>query len=370
MRIAITVASLAPAYGGPSAKALSLAAALRAHGHQVAVLGCDGADTPGATTLGSMRSFHGTPIPRQVRPLVRAVRQSDVLHVLGVRDPVGTLAALTARVHRVPYLVEPAGMLERRLRSLRVKRAFDSVLGDRLVAASTLVVATSAAERREIASAGVEAGRIRLRFNGIHLAGLFPLPERGALRARLGLADDVPLLLSVGRIAAIKGLEHVAEAVATLPGLHWLVAGPDEGDGTLSSLRLAIRRLGIADRVVLVTEGLWGREKAEALADADAFCMASENESFGSAAAEAACAGLPVAIADRCGVIECLEPAARRTFPYGDVDAMAAAIAWAVGDPAARAAAVTAAERIRSHLDWDAVVQQQLDMYEEACSGT
>lgn len=366
MRLVITVASLAPEYGGPSAKALNLAAALRSLGHDVSVLGCGGEGIADATGLGDIGRFHGTPLPRHIGPLVRAIRGSDVVHILGFRDPVGTAAALLARRYGKPYLVEPAGMLQPRLRSFRLKRGFDAIVGDPVARGARFVIATSGAEAKEIAAAGVDSSRIRVRFNGVHLDGLFPLPDRGALRGRLGIPVEVPLLLTVGRIAAIKGLQHVAEAMARMPWAHWLVAGPDEGDGTLEAMRGIVADHDVADRVTIVVGGLWGRAKAEALADADAFCMASENESFGSAAAEAACAGLPLAISATCGVLDCLDPAALRTFDYGDIAGIASAVTWALQDRGAGPAAAGAADRLRQALDWHGVVEQQVAIYEQA----
>ncbi len=365
MRVVITVASLAPEYGGPSAKALNLASALLEFGHDVSVFG-GGQGQVGGTGLGSIGRFHGTPIPRHLAPALRAVRACDVLHVLGVRDPVGTTAALAARMCRVPYVVEPAGMLQPRLRSFLVKRAYDLVAGNRVIRGATIVVATSAPEGRELAAAGVDSSRICLRYNGVDLSSLFPLPVRGSLRGRLGIPAEAPLLLTVGRIAAIKGLEHIAEAIARVPDAYWVVAGPDEEDGTLALLRRTIRALDLNDRVTILTEGLWGGAKAEALADADAFCMASANESFGTAAAEAACAGLPLAIAEHCGVLDCLEPTALRTFRYGDIDGITAAVTWALHDPDGRRAGAEAARSIRDRLDWMAVVRQQVAIYNAA----
>lgn len=368
MRIVITVASLAPEYGGPSAKAMHLAAALRTRGHDVSALGCTGGNVAEAVGLGSVGRFHGTPVPRHVAPLVSAVRRADVVHILGIRDPVGTLAAAVSRTSGVPYLIEPAGMLQRRLRSFRLKWAFDALVGHPLTRGARFVIATSRAEAREIEEAGVPPGRIRLRYNGVDLESVFPLPDRGAFRGRLGLPADAPLLLTVGRIAAIKGLLHVAEVMARLPWAHWVVAGPDEGDGTLEALRTVVHQLGVTERVTIATDGLWGRAKAEALADADAFCVASENESFGSAAAEAACAGLPLAITASAGVLDCLDLHALRTFRYGDLDGITSAVSWALRDPAARAAAAAAAGRVRGDLDWQAVVEQQVAIYEQAAT--
>ena len=50
--------------------------------------------------------------------------------------------------------------------------------------------------------------------------------------------------------------------------------------------------------------------------DADAFVLASEHENFGMVAAEAAAAGVPSVITDRCGVAELLRDRGALVVPY------------------------------------------------------
>ena len=51
------------------------------------------------------------------------VAGADMVHVLGYRDPVGTMAASGAFQAGVPDVLEPCGMTRRRIRSMAVKRA-------------------------------------------------------------------------------------------------------------------------------------------------------------------------------------------------------------------------------------------------------
>ena len=95
VRVLITVPSLDRSFGGPAVKVGQLASALRGFGLDVRVVGCgSGQDALGLPIL---FRYHGTPVPRSVRPLARLVHHADIVHILGFRDPLGTAAALTAR---------------------------------------------------------------------------------------------------------------------------------------------------------------------------------------------------------------------------------------------------------------------------------
>ena len=357
MRIVISVPSLEKEFGGPSSKALRLGRALAELGHEVRVAGCGTA--PDGLGLPALGRFHGTPIPRTTRPLTRAVRGADVVHIIGLRDPVGLAAAFTARRMGIPLVVEPVGMHRRHLRSLHLKTAYDSLLGDRVMGWGGQIIATSEAERATLVAEGIAPMRLSLRANGIDVDDLLPLPARGAFRSRLGIAPDAPLALVLARIYALKGLEYFADAIGRIPGAFGVVAGPDEGDGTLERL------LGMP-HLKVIPGGIWGKEKAQALADADCVALPSESESFGSAAAEAACVGIPVVVTRTAGISEWLERDSAGVIEYGDVEALAFALADGMRSQARHIAAQAAAPRLRGTLDWSNLARQQVEIYRGA----
>lgn len=361
--ILITVPSLSREFGGPVVKARSLAAALRLMGYLVTVVGVGAA--PGCQGLPQLVRFHGTPVPARLNPLARLIRDVGVVHILGYRDPVGTAAALMAHRARLPYLLEPSGMHRRRLRSLGLKAVFDRLVGDRVVANAAVIVATSKLEARELEEDGVPAERSRLRPNGIEMEGLLPLPIRGALRRKLNFPSDTPVVLSLGRITAKKGLIDFARALARLSGICGIVAGPDDGDGTLGRLLSERTNLNLTERLAVLPEGLWGSDKAQAFADADAFCLPSATENFGNAALEAAAVGLPVVISDACGAADWLEPLGTRVVPYADVGLLAQALRDVLENATVRQASEAAALRIRESLSWSAVATRQSQIYGE-----
>ena len=312
-----------------------------------------------------MTTVHGTPIPRSLARVRSAAARADVVHVLGYRDPVGTTAALAAARAGVPYLIEPCGMHRPRGRSIRAKRAFEVMLGRRILGRAAMLVATSKLERHELTDDGVPSFRVRVRPNGISMPT--EMPRRGHLRARLDIPIDAPLVLAVGRIAHGKGLGELVKAVSGHPFVHLMIAGPDAGDGALEELLPLSPDL--EGRVHIDPIGLWGDDKFEALADADCVVQASLTESFGNAAAEAAAAGIPVVVSDACGVAEILETPPHRVVPTGNVTELASALVEVLeGD--ARNAAVAAAPGLRARLDWTELARLQLDLYHEAITGS
>jgi glycosyltransferase involved in cell wall biosynthesis len=369
VRIVLTVPSLAREFGGPVSKINELAAGLRSRGHQAEVIGCGVGRA--ATGLPVLARYHSNQVPRTLTPLRAAVAQADIVHVMGLREPVSVAAALTARRSRVPYVIEPVGTHRRRVRSHRLKRAFDATTGKAILGDARAIIATSRMEAGELIEDGIAPTNIRIRSNGICLDNVLPLPQRGELRAALHIPLEVPLVLFLGRIAAKKQLLHLVHALDQLSGVWALIAGPDYHDGTLQAIESLRERLGLEDRLRIVPQGLWDERKAQALADADCFCLPSESENFGTAALEAAGAGLPVVLSDRCGGGEHLGPQASDVFDYGDVGGLALALREVLVEGSrATAAAQAAAPALRQSLDWATLAADQEHIYESVLQGS
>ena len=116
------------------------------------------------------------------------------------------------------------------------------------------------------------------------------------------LTDAAPplVVVSVGRLAAVKNYETALAAVAHLRDLdieyRIIGAGPEE-----ASLRKLARELGVEKRVRFM--GVQPHV-ASLLAEAHVFLLPSRYEGFGLAVAEAMAAGLPVVVSDVPGVRE------------------------------------------------------------------
>jgi glycosyltransferase involved in cell wall biosynthesis len=353
----------ASAFGGPVVVARELTTRLAARGHTVEVL------TTSLTAVdrrGSLRSrvddhdgvrVHYLATPARYRwmgitpslPVELArVGQPDVVHVFGFRDPVTTATAAWARMRGLPYVFEPLGMFRPRLRKVALKRVLDATLYRGVASGAALVACSSRLEAADVAASGLPAGRIHVRGNG------FPAPYEvpPADRAALGIPDGAPAILYVGRIAAGKGIEHLLAALHELPEAHLVLVGPDDRHG--------IGELLTGDRVHVI-----GPTDGPPLALyrlADVFCLPSAGDSFGLVAAEAAAAGTPVVVTDRCGVADAFEPGEALVVP-DERPAILDAIRSVLADPLLRrrlSAGGLAAARRQS---WESVTDRQEELY-------
>jgi glycosyltransferase involved in cell wall biosynthesis len=361
MDIVLTVPSLDRAFGGPTRKARDLAAALRSQGHRVILVGVGAAAGDGEVGLPRISGFRGTPIPWRLDRVAAAAATARVVHILGYRDPVGTTAALAARRAGVPYVLEPAGMLRPRLRSVPLKRAHDATIGRFVVGGATKVVATSTQERDECLAWGCTEGQVAVRPNGV----LVPttLPPAGALRGRWDIPGAAPLVLALGRLTAKKGLVTLVESVAEIPGAHLVIAGPDGGDGTLRNVQAVRGRLGLADRVHVEPRGLWDDERTAAFVDADVVCLPSLHENFGAVPLEAAACGVPSVLSPQVGAVEWLGDGclvAKDLTPDGVRTALCALL----HDPERRRRLGRAARAAAESLTWRTVAARQAALYE------
>ena len=280
----------------------------------------------------------------------------DVVHVFGFRDPVTTVVAAWARLRRIPYVFEPLGMFRPRLRKVALKRALDATLYRSVAHGAAAVVVSSSLERDDVVAGGVRPERVRVRGNGFPLP---PMGNGGRPRAGLGIAEDAPLVLYVGRIAVGKGIELLLDAIASLPAAHLVLAGPDDRHGATERVHRAQEEPGTRGRVHLLGEI---EEPFDLYRAADVFCLPSAGESFGMAAAEAAASGTPVVVTDRCGVAEFFRPGEALVIPY-DGAAVTAALRSVLEEPGLRdslaAGGLVAAQRT----SWRRVTDLQEEIY-------
>jgi D-inositol-3-phosphate glycosyltransferase len=178
----------------------------------------------------------------------------------------------------------------------------------RIIASADRLVAANVIERGHlVAEYDADPRRIAVIPCGVDTA-LFAPGDRDAARASLGLGDG-PLLLYVGRIAPIKGLETLLDALGCLRGAGHLarlvVVGGDTDErsgGHEGQLRRRATRQGLGDAVTFV-----GAQSQDRLRDyyvaADATVLPSYYESFGMVALEAMACGSAV-IASRVGGLQ------------------------------------------------------------------
>lgn len=151
-------------------------------------------------------------------------------------------------------------------------------------------------------------------------------------RSRLGLPEDVPVLLNVGRQTAQKGhvdLVEVFDRVRATRPCHLVILGR-EGD-TTEDLNQAIARSNHADDITVIA---YTPDVPDFLAHASVFVFPSFMEGLGTAVIEALTAGLPVVAFDIPPVREATgDGMYGRLVPVGDLAGMAGAVAHVLDAP-------------------------------------
>jgi D-inositol-3-phosphate glycosyltransferase len=209
---------------------------------------------------------------------------------------------LVQMFHTLGRLKNGAGVAAEREPALRIAEERRIVArGDRLVAANVI-------ERGQLVREyAADPARIAVIPCGVDTA-LFAPGDRDAARASLGLPAG-PLLLYVGRIAPIKGLATLVDAVGCLRGrghpARLVVVGGEADeprDGHEAELRRHCARQGLAAAITFV-----GAQPQERLRDyyvaADVTVLPSYYESFGMVALEAMACGSAV-VASRVGGLQ------------------------------------------------------------------
>jgi glycosyltransferase involved in cell wall biosynthesis len=199
----------------------------------------------------------------------------------------------------------------------------------RVLRESSGVMTVSEGLRRAVIDLGVEASRVRTIYQGVDDKLFFP-GDATAARQRLHLPTDRRLLLWVGRMVDVKGLDTLVAAFEMAhqrqPDLHLLLVG----DGPLRvSIQDDVQRRGLNDHVTFV-----GSKSPVELPDwyraADLFVLSSWSEGLPNVLRETVACGRPFVSTDVGSVREIADSHGSSPFaelvPVGDSAAMATAI--------------------------------------------
>jgi alpha-1,6-mannosyltransferase len=211
-----------------------------------------------------------------------------------------------------------------------------------------LVLAPSLVMRAHLLDWGV--ARVACQPLGVDTTIFQPSRASPAWRREHGLASDARVLVYAGRFAPEKHLDVLADAVARLGPPYVLVAigaGP------------APPPSGPRVRVLPFVAG--AHSLATALASADAFVHAGDQETFGLSALEALACGTPLVVRAAEGLAEMVDARTGIAVGRGDGAAFAEAVAALFErdrDPWRQATRARALKR-----DWNALWPMLLDQY-------
>ena len=321
MNILQVVPYFPPAYafGGPVKVAYSISKELVKRGHNVTVYTTDAKSPNERLNVPSvmdvdgievhyMRNLSLTPIrvsnlfiPPEVAFVSKSeLKKFDVIHLHEFTTFQNVAIAHHARKAGVPYVLQTHGSIHISGRRRR-KLLFNILFGNEILRNASKIVALSNVEKMHYKYVGLPDNKIVIIPNGLELSDYAHLPPKGSFKKKFGLNKDEKIVLYLGRIHEIKGIDILVRAFANifhkLDDVRLVIVGPN--DGYLAEIKALTKTLQMEAKV-LVLGPLYGVAKLEAYVDADVYVLPSRYETFPMTVLEAYACGKPV-IASKVG---------------------------------------------------------------------
>ncbi|MEJ2252579.1 MAG: glycosyltransferase, partial [Candidatus Lokiarchaeota archaeon] len=193
-----------------------------------------------------------------------------------------------------PFFISTGGILSpvSQNRFKTIKQVINYTLLMKVLNQANYIFAQNEGERRNLQTYGLS--NVQVLFNGIDSKKYITLPSRKIFRNKYNFSEDDIIILYLGRLNEIKGLNYLIQAFSMLEEnkkLKLVLIGPD--DNYLSYLKSLIVKYNLNNQVNIIN-GLYGQEKLEAYSGADIFCLPSIYDCCPNSMLEALAAGLPV----------------------------------------------------------------------------
>ena len=211
---------------------------------------------------------------------------------------------------------------------------------------------------------------------GVDTSHFYPIPSDEA-KLFIGLKPENRMVLFVGRIERLKGIDTLIEAMSCLQvnelhrPVHLAIIGgePDAGSKEMSAEMARLQKLcdilAVGQTVVFL-----GKRSQDTLpyyySAAEVLVMPSLYESFGMVALEAMACGTPV-IASEVGGLAYLVQNGKTgfTIPDSEPDTLCEKLSWLLGnDQMHRAMSLQAAQYAQDYA-WEKIAAQVVDVYKE-----
>jgi glycosyltransferase involved in cell wall biosynthesis len=305
-----------------------------------------------------LRSWYGHFFRQSVRPAFeRALAEFRPELVFAPwAYPDGWAAVQLGQRAGLPVVIKAHGsdILQLSLYPRRSRRTIEALCG------AEGIVAVSHDLKERIVAHGADPDRAQVVYDGIDSKRFHPGPQDLA-RARLAgeLEARGPLVLFIGNLLPVKGLDVLIEAFARLAGQGAQFTGILIGQGPLrSKLEDQIARQELRGRVKLL-----GPRPHDQLPDwyraADLFVLPSHSEGVPVVLLEAAACGTPFVASRVGGIPEIAHLGRSRLVPAGDARALAQAILDSLAERTRPAQ--DARDAVRSHSE---AVSDLVDFFE------
>ena len=322
MKILHVIEFFAPSCGGSVSSTCNLSKELAKIGHEVTIITTDfkfdeeyikSVEKEGVTVIPfhcvvNIGSFLISPCIKKW--LKENIKNFNIIHMHNFRSYQNNAVYRYAKKNNIPYLLQARGSVLPFFEKQRLKKVYDLIWGYNILKNTSKVIALTKAEVEQYKKMGISEDKIVTIPNGLNLSLFDHLPEKGSFRDKYDITADTKIILYLGRLHKIKGIDLLIEAFSKVqkevPLSKLVIVGPDEG--CLQTLQKQVAALNVG-RDILLTGPLYGKDKFAAYIDANVYVLSSIYEAFPNTVLEAWACGTPVIVTKGCCISDIVENA-------------------------------------------------------------
>nr|WP_319540130.1 glycosyltransferase [uncultured Methanospirillum sp.] len=231
----------------------------------------------------------------------KQIQYFDVIHIHEHRTILAIITHYYAKKYGIPYIIQSHGDLLQSFEKQYLKYIFDHFWGYKILRDATKAIALTTIEADQYKQMGVRQENIKIIPNAFDSTLFTNLGEIGKFKKRFNIPQDKQIILFLGRLHKIKGLDLLIESYSDIcleiDNVILVIVGPD--DGYLSYIKKQIKRFNLEDKII-ITGPLYNKEKFLAYVDADVYVLPSIQEAFPNTVLEALSCGTPVVVTQAC----------------------------------------------------------------------
>lgn len=380
MKILHVIPFFSPEFGGSSNNAHELTKNLAQIGYDVTILTTSyhfdrkyANDASGVNIISMPYLFNwGLFIynPEIINYLKKNLCFFDIIILHNYRSYQNAMLIKYAKIYSIPYCLDSHGMLLPMWDKLILKRLFDFIWGNKILIGAARFIVANPEEQQQYVKIGIDSKKTSIIPRGIDISIYNTFITDNSFRKKYNIGADTFLILFLGRIHPIKGLDLLINAFSrltkTFKNTLLVIAGPDEG--YLSTLQNIISQNNI-EKKVLFTGHLYTDDKVMAFQTADLVVVPSYYESFGNVVIEVMASKTPLLISNKCSILQMLTQEIVHVCEC-DKDKLYDAMENLYLDETERKKYVNSAyDYVETHFSWDNVIKQYVVVFENIVNG-
>lgn len=384
MNILHVIDGLAKA-AGTSVFCCEVANGLVAAGHDVAIA-VGNPDASDAYKLDSRIKLISINTLLAAANLASIIPYPSLVHIHALWSPTLHMVSKWAYKNKIPVVWSPHGMLTKWAMKYKWWKKLPAwwVYQKRDLSRARFIHATAQSEVDDIRRVGLK-NKVIIAPLGVNISYYGEISRGGGtalfvsrIQKKKGLATlikawarilEMGRLLYTGRVAPIKGLDHLCEAIAKVDMSGWrlVIVGPDQ-EGHTAELKELANKLGVLNSIEFLGPK-YEDDLAKEYDSADIFVLPSYSENFGSVVVEALAHGVPVITTKGTPWQELEDHKCGWWIDIGVEPLVEALIeAMSLTDGGRREMGMRGRKLVEQKYTWDVVVNTMAKAYEEVVS--